>query len=215
MKKFFTGLFLTSTLFVATPADAATTQIKIDDVVVKSDTAPEQKNNRTMVPLRVISENLGAQVHWQDSQITLSMDQTTIKLNLNNRTVIKNGQKEQLDVQPYMKNNRTYVPIRFIAETFGSQVHYNDGTVNITTEPLLIEDEKIKVLRYEYHMTMGGVIQDIKGNAYHQALFKIFQEKKGDKVEAPKDYYWHLNLETPGSYYKLGQFLPSHRHDCL
>ena len=42
-----------------------------------------------MVPLRVISENLGAQVHWQDSQITLAMDQTTIKLNLNNRTVIK------------------------------------------------------------------------------------------------------------------------------
>jgi len=206
MKKIFTGLCLTTMLWMATPADAATTQIKIDDVVVKSDTAPEQKNNRTMVPLRVISENLGAQVHWQDSQITLSMDQTTIKLNLNNRTVIKNGQKEQLDVQPYMKNNRTYVPIRFIAETFGSQVHYNDGTVNITTEPLLIEDEKIKVLRYEYHMTMGGVIQDIKGNAYHQALFKIFQEKKGDKVEAPKEYYWHFNLEAPGSYYKLGQF---------
>ncbi|KGR82964.1 MULTISPECIES: copper amine oxidase N-terminal domain-containing protein [Lysinibacillus] len=206
MKKIFTGLCLTTMLWMATPADAATTQIKIDDVVVKSDTAPEQKNNRTMVPLRVISENLGAQVHWQDSQITLAMDQTTIKLNLNNRTVIKNGEKEQLDVQPYMKNNRTYVPIRFIAETFGSQVHYNQGTVNITTEPLLIEDEKIKVLRYEYHMTMGGVIQDIKGNAYHQALFKIFQEKKGDKVEAPKEYYWHFNLEAPGSYYKLGQF---------
>ncbi|MCM0623783.1 copper amine oxidase N-terminal domain-containing protein [Lysinibacillus sp. OL1_EC] len=206
MKKIFTGLCLTTMLWMATPAEAATTQIKIDDVVVKSDTAPEQKNNRTMVPLRVISENLGAQVHWQDSQITLAMDQTTIKLNLNNRTVIKNGEKEQLDVQPYMKNNRTYVPIRFIAETFGSQVHYNQGTVNITTEPLLIEDEKIKVLRYEYHMTMGGIIQDIKGNAYHQALYKIFQEMKGDKVEAPKEYYWHFNLEAPGSYYKLGQF---------
>ncbi|MCS5503201.1 copper amine oxidase N-terminal domain-containing protein [Lysinibacillus sp. A4] len=206
MKKIFTGLCLTTMLWMATPAEAATTQIKIDDVVVKSDTAPEQKNNRTMVPLRVISENLGAQVHWQDSQITLAMDQTTIKLNLNNRTVIKNGEKEQLDVQPYMKNNRTYVPIRFIAETFGSQVYYNQGTVNITTEPLLIEDEKIKVLRYEYHMTMGGIIQDIKGNAYHQALYKIFQEMKGDKVEAPKEYYWHFNLEAPGSYYKLGQF---------
>ncbi len=206
MKKIFTGLCLTTILWMATPAEAATTQIKIDDVVVQSDTAPEQKNNRTMVPLRVISENLGAQVHWQDAQITLSMDQATVKLNLNNRTVIKNGETEQLDVQPYMKNNRTYVPIRFIAETFGSQVRYNQGTVNITTEPLLIEDEKIKVLRYEYHMTMGGVIQDIKGHAYHQALFNIFQEKKGDKVEAPKEYYWHFNLEAPGSYYKLGQF---------
>lgn len=45
MKKIFTGLCLTTMLWMATPADAATTQIKIDDVVVKSDTAPEQKQS--------------------------------------------------------------------------------------------------------------------------------------------------------------------------
>lgn len=127
---------------MAFPADAATTQIKIDDVIVKSDTAPEQRSNRIMVPLRVISENLGAQVHWKDSQITLAMNKTLIVLNLNNKTVIKNDKTEQLDVQPYMKNNRTYVPIRFIAETFGSQVQYNQGTVSITSEPLLLDNKK-------------------------------------------------------------------------
>lgn len=206
MKKIFTGLCLTSMLWMASPADAATTQIKIDDVVVKTDTAPEQKNNRTMVPLRVVSENLGAQVHWKDSKITLSMNQTTVSLNVNDQTVIKNGKKEQLDVKPYIKNNRTYVPLRFIAETFGSQVDYKQGTVSIATKPLLIENEKIKALHYEYHMTMGGIIQEIKGNAYHNAIYKIFQEKKGDKVEAPKEYYWHFNLDEPGSYYKHGQY---------
>ncbi|WP_155591066.1 copper amine oxidase N-terminal domain-containing protein [Lysinibacillus cavernae] len=206
MKKILTGIIITSILFAASPADAATTQIKIDDVVVKSDTTLEQKNNRTMVPLRVISENLGAQVHWNNSQITLSMNQATVILNVNDQTVIKNGKKEQVDVKPYIKDNRTFVPIRFIAETFGSQVDYRQGTVSIATEPLLLDNEKIKALRYEYHMTMGGVIQNIKGNAYHKAIYNIFQEQKGDKVEAPKDYFWHFNLETPGSYYKLGQY---------
>ena len=94
-----------------------------------------------MVPLRVISENLGAQVHWQDSQITLSMDQTTIKLNLNNRTVIKMV-KRTIGCTTIHEKQSHLCTTRFIAETFGSQVHYNDGTVNITTEPLLIEDEK-------------------------------------------------------------------------
>ena len=45
MKKIFTGLCLTTMLWMATPAEAATTQIKIDDVVVQSDTAPEQKQS--------------------------------------------------------------------------------------------------------------------------------------------------------------------------
>ncbi|KGA80330.1 MAG: copper amine oxidase N-terminal domain-containing protein [Lysinibacillus fusiformis] len=205
MKKIFAGLLLTSVLWTASPADAATPQLKIDEVVVKTDAAPEVKNNRTMVPLRVISENLGAQVQWKDSQITLSTNQSTVILTLNSQTVIQNGQAEQLDTTPYLKNNRTYVPIRFIAETFGSQVDYKQSTVNIATKPLFINNQKIKTLHYEYHMTMGGVIQEVKGHSYHHAMYKIFLQK-GDKVEAPKDYSWQLNLDIPGSYYKLGQY---------
>lgn len=205
MKKIFTGLLLTSVLWTASPADAATPQLMIDEVVVKTDATPEVKNNRTMVPLRVISENLGAQVQWKDSQITLTMNQSTVMLTLNSLTVMKNGKAEQLDATPYLKNNRTYVPLRFIAETFGSQVDYKQNTVTIATKPLLLNNQKIKALHYEYHMTMGGIIQELKGNSYHHAMFKIFQQK-GAKVEAPKDYSWQLNLDVPGSYYKLGQY---------
>ncbi|WP_025115413.1 copper amine oxidase N-terminal domain-containing protein [Lysinibacillus fusiformis] len=206
MKKIITGIVLTSMLWAASPADAATTQIKIDDVVLKTDAVPELKNNRTMVPLRVISENLGAQVQWNDSKITLTLNEDTITLNPNSKTVIKNGKTEQLEVKPYLKSDRIYLPIRFFAETFGSQVDYKQGVVSIVTEPLLLENEKVNTLRYEYHMTMGGIIQEIKGNAYNKAIYKIFQVQKGDKVDEPKEYYWHFNLDSPGSYYKLGQY---------
>lgn len=206
MKKIITGIVLTSMLWAASPADAATTQIKIDDVVLKTDAAPELKNNRTMVPLRVISENLGTQVQWSNSKITLTLNKDTITLNPDSKTVIKNGKTEQLEVKPYLKSDRIYLPIRFFAETFGSQVDYKQGVVSIVTEPLLLENEKVNTLRYEYHMTMGGIIQEIKGNAYNKAIYKIFQEQKGDKVDEPKEYYWHFNLDSPGSYYKLGQY---------
>ncbi|MFJ7369402.1 copper amine oxidase N-terminal domain-containing protein [Lysinibacillus sp. NPDC098008] len=206
MKKFFTGIIVASIFLMASPADAATTHVQIDQVVVKSDVAPEIKNNRTMVPLRVISENLGAQVQWKDAQITLSTDEATVILNVKNKTVIKNGNVEQLDVQPYVKSNRTFVPLRFIAETFGSQVEYSQGSISITSTPLLLDNEQIKTLRYEYNMAKGGEMQFIKGHAYHQAIYKVLQEQKGEQVEAPKDYYWRFNLETVGSYTKLAQY---------
>ncbi|MFJ7369401.1 stalk domain-containing protein [Lysinibacillus sp. NPDC098008] len=207
MKKPFIGIFTVCMLLLwASPADAAAIQIKIDHVLVKSDVAPEMTNNRTMVPLRVISENLGAQVHWQDAKIILTSDKTVIQLQPNSHTIIKNGQTAQLDVQPYIKNNRTFVPLRFIAETFGSQVHYSNGIVSITNEPLLLNNIKIQALRYEYHMTMGGVVQDIQGNAYVKELSSIFQVQRGTQVEAPAHYSWQPNTDQLGSYSKQGQY---------
>ncbi|MEQ6357446.1 copper amine oxidase N-terminal domain-containing protein [Lysinibacillus sp. M3] len=207
MKKIFSGVFLAMILMlISLPAYAAHSIIKIDGVVVTTDAAPETKNNRTMVPLRVISENLGATVNWKDSKVTLTNNKMQITLQPNSNTVIKNGKTELLDVKPYLKNNRLFVPIRFIAETFGCQVNYQNSTVTVNTEPLVINNVKVKATQYEYHMTMGGVVQQIQGNTYNKALYKVFNENKGKVVDAPADYSWQINLDVPGSYYKDGQY---------
>lgn len=207
MKKVFSGIFLTMILMLTSlPAYAAHSTIKIDGVVVTTDATPETKNNRTMVPLRVISENLGATVNWKDSKVTLTNNKMQITLQPNSNTVIKNGKTELLDVKPYLKNNRLFVPIRFIAETFGCQVNYQNSTVTVNTEPLVINNVKVKAIQYEYHMTMGGIVQQIQGNTYNKALYKVFNENKGKVVDAPANYSWQINLDVPGSYYKNGQY---------
>ncbi|MFJ7983447.1 copper amine oxidase N-terminal domain-containing protein [Lysinibacillus xylanilyticus] len=207
MKKIFSGIFLAMILMLTSlPAYAAHSTIKIDGVVVTTDAAPEVKNNRTMVPLRVISENLGATVNWTDSKVTLTNNKMQITLQPNSNTVIKNGKTELLDVKPYLKNNRLFVPIRFIAETFGCQVNYQNSTVTVDTAPLVMNNVKVKAVQYEYHMTMGGVVQQIQGNTYNKALYKVFTENKGKVVDAPADYSWQINLDVPGSYYKDGQY---------
>ncbi|KMY30712.1 hypothetical protein ACZ11_15100 [Lysinibacillus xylanilyticus] len=207
MKKIFSGVFLAMILMLTSlPAYAAHSTIKIDGVVVTTDAAPEVKNNRTMVPLRVISENLGATVNWKDSKVTLTNNKMQITLQPNSNTVIKNGKTELLDVKPYLKNNRLFVPIRFIAETFGCQVNYQNSTVTVDTAPLLINNVKVKATQYEYHMTMGGIVQQIQGNTYNKALYKVFTENKGKVVDAPANYSWQINLDDPGSYYKDGQY---------
>ncbi len=193
-------------MLTSLPAYAAHSTIKIDGVVVTTDATPETKNNRTMVPLRVISENLGATVNWKDSKVTLTNNKMQITLQPNSNTVIKNGKTELLDVKPYLKNNRLFVPIRFIAETFGCQVNYQNSTVTVNTEPLVINNVKVKAIQYEYHMTMGGIVQQIQGNTYNKALYKVFNENKGKVVDAPANYSWQINLDVPGSYYKNGQY---------
>ncbi|AWE07712.1 copper amine oxidase [Lysinibacillus sp. 2017] len=207
MKKLFSGVFLTLILILtSSPTFAATTQIKIDGVTIVSDVNPESKSNRTMVPLRVISEILGANVKWSDSQVTLTKNDMKVILKLNSNKVVKNGKTELLDVKPYMKNNRTFVPMRFIAETFGSNVNYKNGTVTVDTKPLVIDGVKVKALQHEYHATMGGVVQQIKGNGYNEAIYNIFIENKGSKVEPPSDYTWSVHSITTGGYYKGGQY---------
>ena len=207
MKKVFSGIFLALIVIItSSPTYAANIQIKIDGVTIASDMNPEIKNNRTMVPLRVISENLGANVNWSDSQVKITKNDMQVILKLNNHKVVKNGKTELLDAKPYVKNNRTFVPMRFLAETFGSNVNYINDIVTIDTKPFVIDGVKVKALQYEYHQVMGGVIEQIKGNGYYEAIYNMIIENKGSKVEPPSDYTWSFHSTIPGGYYKVGQY---------
>ncbi|WP_152392860.1 stalk domain-containing protein [Paenibacillus guangzhouensis] len=207
MKKAFFVVFLSIFLFISSSTIyAAAIQIKVDGVVITSDVKPENKNKRTMVPLRVISENLGASVEWSNSKVILAKSGMKVILTLNSSTAEKNGKKMILDVKPYLKNNRIFVPLRFIAETFGCSINYSNDAVTVDTKPLLIDNVPIKAMQQEYHMTMGGVVSQVHGNAYNEAIYLIFEENKGEKVEAPENYSWHLTIDTLGSYYKNAQY---------
>jgi len=208
MKKGFAGIFIAWILIMATSTTNAATkiQLKVDDVVIVTDVNPEMKNNRMMVPLRVISENLGAKVDWTKSQVTLTKSTMKVILKQNSRTAVVNGQTILLDTQPYVKNGRIFVPLRFLAETFGSKVHYNNLTVKVETKPLIIDGVEVKSILHEYHMTMGGIEEQLKGNAYIEEMYHLFVKNKGSKVEPPADFTWSFHSAIPGSYYKIGQY---------
>ncbi|MBO7748963.1 copper amine oxidase N-terminal domain-containing protein [Paenibacillus sp. MWE-103] len=207
MKKIISCVMLAVTLLVSSTAYAATSMsIIIDGTSVASDAKPEFKDNRTMVPLRVISENLGAKVAWSKSEVTVIKDGMKIVLKTDSAVAVKNGKAVQLDVKPYAKNNRVLVPLRFIAETFGCSVDYSHSTVSVESAPLVIDGVPVKVMQNEFHMIMGGVVQQISANALNEAIYRSFETNKGAKVDAPVDYSWTINLDTPESYYKNGQY---------
>ena len=86
------------------------------------------RNDRTLVPVRIISEILGAQVDWDANQraVTITASDTNIILKINSNQATVNGQTVSLDAPATIFTDRTYVPLRFIAEAMKAQVDYTN-----------------------------------------------------------------------------------------
>ncbi|MDF9407406.1 copper amine oxidase N-terminal domain-containing protein [Pelotomaculum isophthalicicum JI] len=93
------------------------------------DVQPVIENDRTLVPVRVIFEALDARVDWDEvtQTVTAVKPGTEIKLVIGGGAY-KNGTPVVLDVPAKLINNRTMVPLRFISESFGGQVLWDDQT---------------------------------------------------------------------------------------
>ncbi|MBS5946404.1 MAG: copper amine oxidase N-terminal domain-containing protein [Peptoniphilus harei] len=114
----------------------------------------DKKTNRVMVPIRYISENLGAQINFYernenntrgvligaiDVLVELDINSTKAKVNkAGNESII------ELDSPAILYDGRTYVPIRFISETLGLSVDWKDNSVYISGQ------FKTKGKRYNY-----------------------------------------------------------------
>ncbi len=93
-----------------------------------------EAGDRTLVPVRFISEVLGYTVAWDDATktVTITKDNDVITLIIDNATMYKNGAAIQMDTAPVIYNDRTFVPIRFVAENFGLVVGFDDATQEVT-----------------------------------------------------------------------------------
>ncbi|WP_243118594.1 stalk domain-containing protein [Cellulosilyticum sp. WCF-2] len=110
-------------------------KLNINNQYVTTTVAPVQENGTTLVPLRVVSENLGASVGWDGptQTITINKENADIKLVLGSKNVTVNGAVKQLSVAPKSINGTTMVPIRFVSENLSSTVTWKNGTVFVTS----------------------------------------------------------------------------------
>ena len=91
---------------------------------------------RTMVPIRFISESMGAEVGWNEEKRQVSIDSGNCKiiLTIGSTTVSIDGQRKLLDVAPVVKDGRTFVPVRFVGETFGANVSWDSVLRKVTIQ---------------------------------------------------------------------------------
>lgn len=91
----------------------------------------------TMVPLRFISEALGAAVEWNGTArtITLKQGERTIRLTVDRAEAEVDGQTAVLEQPAFIRSGTTLVPLRFVAEQLHQDVAYDAATKTITLTP--------------------------------------------------------------------------------
>lgn len=109
-------------------------EVKLNGKTVFNDVPPVLKNNRTMMPIRFIAENIGARVKWdQDFKIvTIELGERQIVIHVGSDTAYINGSAYTLDSPSYIDADRTYLPIRFVSEALLCEVDWNEKTQKVT-----------------------------------------------------------------------------------
>lgn len=109
----------------------------LNDVPYRLDVPPEVVDGTTFLPIRFVAEKvLDAAVKWEPTtkEIELAQGDIQVKLSLEAGQALVNDQAVEITSPPFVKDGRTLVPLRFLAENFNMQVEYNhtDKTITLT-----------------------------------------------------------------------------------
>lgn len=104
------------------------------------------KVNITMVPLRVISQGLGASVEWDQKTQTAKISQgnLTVTMKVGQNYAIVNGTKVNLDASVQLKNNRAMVPLRFVSNQLGLDVTWYQSAQTIKLQSINDTENSLK-----------------------------------------------------------------------
>lgn len=138
MKKLLAVLLASVMLFAVNACAEDEIKVYVDGEIMTFDTPPELINDRTMVPMRAIFEKLGATVSWNDEFMRaegLFENGKHVMLYIDKNTAYVDGELKILDASPYLKDERTMIPLRFVAEGGGAKVKWEDETQSVYITP--------------------------------------------------------------------------------
>jgi len=111
-------------------------RIFLDGRQLSTAAAPYVANGRTLIPIRSVTEALGAKVDWDGATRTVTIYRAAkeIIMVIDEEYATVNGERYKLDAAPSITGGSTYLPLRFVSEHFSQLVEWNgaDRTVKIT-----------------------------------------------------------------------------------
>lgn len=155
------------------------------------------QTQRTYVPLRFVSEALGAIVHWDGAAKTalVSTDQKSIRMPVNSSVAKVDGADTALDAPALLVDGRTVVPLRFVSEVLGAQVDWvapdwtGPGKVLITTEDNPAEeddpaegDEEIPNEPWKLHAKESGGRTQLRIESPVPLQYNVFTLARPDRL---------------------------------
>jgi Copper amine oxidase N-terminal domain len=110
--------------------------VVIDGNKLKTDSSIYIQDGRILVPMREFYESMDADVYWnkKELEVTSIKDGTKVVLKIGNHNASINGSKVSLDVPAILKDYHTYVPLRFVGESFNSKVGWDSKKQEVSVE---------------------------------------------------------------------------------
>jgi len=98
-----------------------------------NDPEPYIKDGRTLVPFRKIFEALGMEISWNAAQRSVDANNESVDMTLyiGINYAYVNKFRKPLDVPPEITDGRTFVPLRFVSESYGAEVIWEPDTRSI------------------------------------------------------------------------------------
>lgn len=106
----------------------------VNGVVYNTDAAPFIDNGRTFVPVRYLGDSIGAKTDWDGATntVTLTKGNVVVKLTIDSKSILVNDKASTIDVAPLIKNGRTYLPARYVAEAFSYTVGWDQSSQTVS-----------------------------------------------------------------------------------
>ena len=204
--KIFLSLLSIAVLLLGTPspinAAAAAVQVYVDGIMMSF---PDQKplinsDSRTLVPVRFVSQALGADVSWQPAANTVAIKHNgkAISLIIGQKDAAVNGNIVVLDAAASLLGSRAMVPLRFVSECLEAKVEWNETerAVYISTansDQALVDSDLMLsrpysdskpgdlevIIQYKWTTPVDPQLQDLK---------ELLEKRFGSKAQEIMDY---------------------------
>lgn len=237
MKKlalFLVMVFVLSTSFVVFAAskivESPDVKIYIDGQAGKYEDVPININGRVLLPLRAISVNLGVpndenHIIWNNTEksVTLIKESEKIYLKVGVNVAKINGVSKTVDVPPVNYKSRVYVPVRFIAESFGINVDWDSKTKSVIIIRGVLPIKEVKVSTPQEFIKEIGSNKKIVLSAGTYNLSKVEQKDSTDgtvvweEVQDGRELnIWNVeNLTIEGSSEGKTEIIIDPRYACI
>ena len=135
MKKWFSLLFVVAGLLFlyagtthAAAAQALVPKLILDGQALEPKVPPVVVGQTTMIPVRIATESLGYRVDYDNNkkQVTVSKNKSQLVMTLNEATAYLDNEPLKMAMPPLIKSNTTLIPLRFLSESLGVQVFWDN-----------------------------------------------------------------------------------------
>lgn len=140
---------------------AARANVTLDGNRVNTENLARVVNGRTMIPVRCLAEQLGADVSYDSTLKAARIKRAGVEIimPIGSKTCTVNGEPFTMDIAPYIENGRTMIPARYVSELFGQKIQWvaESRTAAVTEDKTPAGDTNLEA----WALAMGGYLNAV------------------------------------------------------